>query len=70
MKKDKEQIKYDTVKKFDSLCTKLGWENTLHVENVSEFDDEGDMSDIYVEDEIDCSEFDKSESEQKKILIS
>lgn len=68
--KDKEQIKYDTVQKFDSLCTKLSSKNTLNVENVSEFDDDSEMSEIFVEDEVDCSEFVKSEHEPMKTLIS
>lgn len=37
-------------------------------ENISEFYDESDMSEITVEDEVDCSEFVKNES--KKNLIS
>ena len=69
-KKDKQQIKSDSVQKFDSLCTKLSSKNTLKVENVSEVDDDSEMSEIYVEDEVNCAEFVKSESKPKKNLIS
>ena len=36
--KDKELIKYNNGKKFDSLCTKLSLENTFYAKNISEFD--------------------------------
>ena len=65
---DKEHIKSNTVQKFDLLCTKLSSENTFNAENVSEFD-ESEMSEIYVEDEIDCSGFVQNEFEPKKKLI-
>ena len=44
--------------------------NTLDIENVYEFDDDSDMSEISVEDEVDYSEFVKSELELAKNLIS
>lgn len=53
--KDKEQIKFDTVQKFDSLCTKLSSENTFDTKNVFEFD-ESDISEISIDDEVDWSE--------------
>ena len=68
--KDKEQIKSETVQKFDSLSTKLSSENKLDVKNVSEFDDESDMSKISIEDHTDCSEFVKTEPSPAKVLIS
>ena len=67
--KDKEKIKYKTVHKFDSTCTKLSLENKLNVENVSKYDDDSDMSEISVEDDVDCSEFSKSEPKPVKVLI-
>ncbi|XP_023760202.1 uncharacterized protein LOC111908619 [Lactuca sativa] len=66
---DKEHIKFDTVQNFDSLCTKLSSENTFDAENDSEFD-KSDMSEIYVEDEIDCLAFVQNEYDPKKMLIS
>ena len=36
--KDKDQIKSNTMQKFDSLSIKLSSKNTFHAENVSEFD--------------------------------
>ena len=45
MKKDKEQIRLNTMQKIDSLHKKLNSKNTFDSENVSEFDD-CDMSDL------------------------
>ncbi|KAL7605619.1 hypothetical protein Lser_V15G17082 [Lactuca serriola] len=56
--------------KFDSLSTKLSLDNTLNVENVSEFDGGSDMSEISMENEVDCLEFVKSEPKPAKSLIS
>lgn len=42
----------------------------MNLETTSEFDEENEMSEISVEDEIDCSEFLKSESETTKSLAS
>ncbi|XP_052626733.1 uncharacterized protein LOC111909749 [Lactuca sativa] len=66
---DKDQIKSDTLQKFDLLCNKLNLENTFNTGNVFEFD-ESDMSEIFVEDEIDCSVFVQNTEEPKKNLIS
>ena len=63
--KDKDQIKSNTMQKFDLLCTKLSLENTFDAKNVFEFD-ESDMSENSVEDEIDCFEFVQNEAEPKK----
>lgn len=41
----------------------------MNLETTSEFDVESEMSEISVEDEIDCSEFLKSESETSKSLV-
>ena len=67
---DKRQIKSDTIQKFDSWSAKLSSDNKINVENTSEFDEESDMSEISLEDEVDCSEFVKSEFEPAKDLIS
>ena len=67
---DKNQIKTDTVQKFDSLNANLSSENKLNIECSSEFDENSDMSDISVEDVVDCSEFVKIESQLAKALIS
>ncbi|XP_023755002.1 uncharacterized protein LOC111903469 [Lactuca sativa] len=56
--------------KFNSLNAKLSLENKIDVENAFEFDENDDLSEIYVEDEVDCSEFVKSEPELVKNLIS
>ena len=42
----------------------------MNVENTSEFDEDSDMSEISVEDEVDCSEFLQSEPKPEKDLIS
>ena len=42
----------------------------MNLENTSEFDEESEMSEISVEDVVDCSKFMKSETENKKPLIS
>ncbi|XP_052619752.1 uncharacterized protein LOC128126067 [Lactuca sativa] len=67
---NKKQIKSDTIHKFDSLSAKLNSANKINIESTSEFDEDSDMSKIYVEDEIDCSEFVKNEPERVKYLIS
>ena len=56
---DKQEIKMSSMQKFDLLCKKLKSDNTLNFENISEFD-ENKMSEISVEDEIDCSSFVKN----------
>ncbi|XP_023745845.1 uncharacterized protein LOC111894012 [Lactuca sativa] len=48
----------------------LSSENKINVENTSEFDKDSDISEISVEDEVDCLEFVKSETEPTKGLIS
>ena len=67
---DKLNIKTETMHKFDSLSTKLSSENKMNVENSSEFDEDTDMSEISVEDEVNCSEFLKSKNKPEKSLIS
>ena len=67
---DKLKIKTETIQKFDSSNAKLSSENKMNLETTSEFDEESEMSEISVEDEIDCSEFLKIESEKAKSLVS
>ncbi|KAI3523775.1 hypothetical protein L1887_02171 [Cichorium endivia] len=66
--KDKDVIKSASIQKYNLLCKKLNSENSLDVENISEFD-ESEMSEISVEDEIDCSVFTQDNEEPKKKLI-
>ncbi|KAI3700157.1 hypothetical protein L2E82_44776 [Cichorium intybus] len=68
-KNDKEEIKTATLKKFHSLSSKLNFEDTLNTENISDFD-ESKMSEISVEDEVDCSVFVNAQTETKRNLIS
>nr|KAJ0226213.1 hypothetical protein LSAT_V11C100043120 [Lactuca sativa] len=67
---DKLKIKTENTHKFDSLSAKLSSDNKMNVENSSEFDEDSDMSEISIEDEVDCSEFHKSEPKSAKPLIS
>ena len=67
---DKLKLRTETIQKFDSLNANLSSENKIDVENASELNEDDDMSEIYVEDEVDCSEFVKSEPENRKNLIS
>ena len=67
---DNKQIKTDTVQKFDSLNANLSSEIKLNIESSDEFDEDSDMSDISVEDVIDCSKFVKIESQFAKAHIS
>ena len=67
---DRLKLRAETIQKFDSLSTKLSSENKIDVENASELNEDDDMSEISVEDEVDCSEFVKSEPENHKNLIS
>ncbi|KAI3508867.1 hypothetical protein L1887_23887 [Cichorium endivia] len=53
-KKYKNEIKSASIQKHHSLCKKLNSDDSLDTENVSEFV-ESEMSEISVEDEIDCS---------------
>ncbi|XP_052622916.1 uncharacterized protein LOC128128126 [Lactuca sativa] len=55
-----------SIHSFDQSNAKLASENKIDLDNVSEFDE---MSEISVEDVVDCSEFTKSETENKKPLI-
>ncbi|KAI3515898.1 hypothetical protein L1887_14803 [Cichorium endivia] len=66
---DHEEIKTATLKNFHSLCSKLNSDDTPINENISDFD-ESEMSEISVEDEIDCSEFINNSTDTKKNLIS
>ena len=66
---DKLKLKNETMQKFDSLNAKLCSETKINVQNTFEFDVDDDMSEISVEDEVDCSEFVKSEPESTKNLI-
>ena len=67
---DRLKIKSETIQSFDSSNAKLISENKMNIENTSEFDEESEMSEISVEDVVDCSEFMKSETENEKPLIS
>ena len=64
---DKLKIKSNTIHSFDQSNAKLTSESKIDIDNASEFDE---MSEIYVEDVVDCSEFTKSETENDKPLIS
>ena len=66
---DKLKIKTETIQKFDSLNAKLSSETKINVENTSEFDEDDDMSEIYVEDEVECSEFVKTKPKPTENLI-
>lgn len=65
---DKENIKSDAIQQFHSVCTKLSSKKSFDTENVSKFD-ESNMSEISVEDEMDCSTFVQNEDVPKKELI-
>ena len=67
---DKLKIKTETLKSFDSLNAKLMTEHKMNIESTYEFDDESEMSEISVEDVIDCLEFMRSKTDTKKLLIS
>ncbi|XP_052627093.1 uncharacterized protein LOC128133623 [Lactuca sativa] len=67
---DRLKIKSDTIHSFDQSNAKLASENKINLENMSEFDEENEMSEIYVDDVVDCSEFMKSETGNEKPLIS
>lgn len=66
--KDKERTKSNIAQKFDSLCTKSSSKNTFDTENVSKFHESG-MSEISIEDEIDCFAFVQNEAKPKKNMI-
>ncbi|XP_052621843.1 uncharacterized protein LOC128127401 [Lactuca sativa] len=66
----KSKIKTETLKSFDSSNAKLMTEHKMNSDSTSKFDDESEMSEISVEDVIDCSEFLKSETKIEKPLIS
>ncbi|KAI3510079.1 hypothetical protein L1887_25606 [Cichorium endivia] len=66
---DKDEIKSATLQKFQSLCKKFNSEYTHTCENIFEFD-ESEMSEISVEDKIDCSAFVTKQTEPKKNIIS
>nr|AGM34082.1 hypothetical protein [Lactuca sativa] len=67
---DRLKLRTKTVQKFDSLNAKLGSENKIDVENAFEHNEDDDLSEIFVKDVVDCSEFVKSEPETHKNLIS
>ena len=67
---DKLKLRTETIQKFDSLNANLSSENKIDVENASELNEDDNMSEISVEDTVDCSEFVKSEPENHKNLIS
>nr|KAJ0189254.1 hypothetical protein LSAT_V11C800435370 [Lactuca sativa] len=67
---DRLKIKSDMIHSFDQSNAKLASDNKIDLENTSEFDDESEMSEISVEDVVDCSEFMKSKNENEKPLIS
>ena len=64
--KDKEEIKLNSMQKYDSLCKKVTLEHTLDHENIFKFD-ESEISEISVEDEVDCPEFVQNDDERNKI---
>ena len=57
---DKLKLRTETIQKFDSLNANLSSENKIDVENASELNEDDNMSEISVEDTVDCSEFVKS----------
>ena len=56
------------MQKFNPLSAKLSSDNKINVENTFEFDEDSDISEIFVEVKVDCSEFFKSKSERAKVL--
>ena len=67
---DKLKINTETVQNFDSLSTKLSLEHKIDIDKTSESDEDNDMSDISIEDVVDCYEFVKTVPEPTKVLIS
>ena len=52
---DKLKLRTETIQKFDSLNVNLSSENKIDVENASELNEDDNMSEISVEDTVDCS---------------
>nr|KAJ0203047.1 hypothetical protein LSAT_V11C500252350 [Lactuca sativa] len=67
---DRQKIKTETIQRFDLSNAKIVQENKINLDNSSEFDAESEMSEISIEDEVDCSKFMKHETENEKPLIS
>ncbi|KAL7609655.1 hypothetical protein Lser_V15G12997 [Lactuca serriola] len=67
---DRQKIKTETIQTFDLSNAKIVQDNKINLDNSSEFDAESEMSEILVEDEVDCSKFMKHETENEKPLIS
>nr|KAJ0219002.1 hypothetical protein LSAT_V11C300151690 [Lactuca sativa] len=67
---DRLKIKTETMQTFDVSNAKIVKDNKINLDNSSEFDAESEMSEISVEDEVDCSKFMKNETEDEKPIIS
>ncbi|XP_052625810.1 uncharacterized protein LOC128132855 [Lactuca sativa] len=67
---DRQKIKTETIQTFDLSNAKIVQDNKINLDNSSEFDVESEMSEILVDDEVDCSKFMKHETENEKHLIS
>ena len=67
---DRLKLRAETIQKFDSLNANLSSETKIDVENTSELNEDDDMSEISVEDLVDCSELAKNEPKSHKNLIS
>lgn len=68
IEEDKQQIKQNSIEKYNSLCQKLKSKEKHNNMSDSNFD-ESDMSEISVEDKIDYSSFVKHFYESKNNLI-
>ncbi|XP_052627571.1 uncharacterized protein LOC128134144 [Lactuca sativa] len=67
---DRLKIKTETIRTFDESNAKIVKDNKINLDNSSEFDAESEMSEISVEDVVDCSKFVKNETQSGKPLIS
>ena len=67
---DRLKIKTETIRTFDESNAKIVKDNKINLDNSSEFDAESEMSEISVEDVVDCSKFVKNETQSEKPLIS
>ena len=67
---DRLKIKTETIRTFDESNAKIVKDNKINSDNSSEFDAESEMSEISVEDVVDCSKFVKNETQSEKPLIS
>nr|KAJ0193880.1 hypothetical protein LSAT_V11C800452020 [Lactuca sativa] len=67
---DSLKTKTETIQTFDESNAKIVKDNKINLDNLSEFDAESEMSEILVEDVVDCSKFVKNETKNDKPLIS